>query len=152
MARWIAAGLLTLIAGTAAAQVLECVDAKGARQYANICPAGTTQQREIVKPGETPPGAGGTTPPKTLQEQEVGFRKRQLERDEAAAKDEQAKAKAAENEEQCNQVRGMLRALEGGYRMDQTNPDTGERTVMGDEERAAEIAKAREQEKLWCKE
>ena len=151
MPRWIAAGLLTLIAGSAAAQALECVDAKGVRLYADICPIGTVQKREIVKPGESA-APQGSAPPKTLQEQEIGFRKRQLERDEAAAKDEQAKAKAAENEEQCNQVRGSLKALEGGYRMDSTDPDTGERTVMGDEERAAEIEKAREQEKLWCKE
>jgi hypothetical protein len=131
---------------------LECVDAKGARLYTDICPPGTTQRRELVKPGEGASATTGGAPPKTLQEQEIGFRKRQLERDEAAAKDEQANAKAAENAEQCNQVRGSLKALEGGYRMDRTDPDTGERTVMGDEERAAEIAKAREQEKLWCKE
>jgi len=146
------AGIAAAMCATAFAQVFECTDAKGGKVYANVCPAGTVQQREVVKKGEGAAAPGGASPAATLQEQDIGFRKRQLERDEAAAKEEQEKAKAQENQAECERARGELKGLESGLRITRTDPETGARTVIGDDERAAEIATAREQVKQWCKE
>ena len=51
--------LVVAVAATvnvASAQVFECVDAKGAKEYAHFCRPGTVQQRQILKESES--GAG----------------------------------------------------------------------------------------------
>jgi hypothetical protein len=134
-------------AGAASAQAFECVYANGNKEYARICPPGTVQQRQVLKSGDVAPGP----PQKSINEQDAEFRKRQIEREEAAAKAAQESTAAAEAEGNCNTARGQLKALEDGQRISRIDPDTGERGFLGDEERVTETERARNAVEQWCK-
>lgn len=147
---WI--GVLAVLAPVAAAQVLECTNAKGEKEFAQFCPPGTIQQRQVVKDSDA---AGGTpaagAAPKTIEMQEVEFKKRLLERQEAEAKAEKDKAQAEENERNCIEARAQLKAATEGQRMQRFDPVTGERVQFGDAERADEIERQRKAVERWCK-
>lgn len=153
----LAASLLVLCSSLATAQILECVDAKGRKEFANQCPPGTTEARKIMKSGVGTPssGAGAAAAPapanKSLAEQEADFRKRQNERQESEAKATKDKAEAEDRRRQCEQSQTQLKALESGQRMGKFDPKTGERTILTDNERAGEIDQARKAVQTWCK-
>ena len=141
-----------MIATTAvSAQIFECIDAKGAREYGNYCPAGTVQQREITTGEGAAPGAAAPAPPKSLETQDVEFRKRLLERQEAETKATQEKSNAEDAARNCTLARGQLRGYQEGQRTTRINPDTGERTIIGDSELAGAIEEARKSVEQWCK-
>ena len=134
------------------AQVFECVDARGAREFAQVCPPGTVRQRQLGRADE----ASATAPapaaePKSPALQEIEFRKRLQERQDAEAKAAEECGKKEDAERNCNQARSQLRALQDGQRMQRTDPDTGERTVLGDDDRAADIARQQSLIEQWCK-
>ena len=140
-----------LIAGSAAAQILECIDAKGNRTIAQFCPPGTVKETKLMKSG-----AGGTPAPtapaaKTTAEKDVEFRKRALEKQEAEAKAEKEQGEAKVAQQNCNDARGQLRQLEEGVRIMRADPATGERSYLSDADRPAEIAKAKKAVENWCK-
>ncbi len=153
MSRPLLVSVLMMFASAAAAQVFECADAKGVKQYARFCPPGTVQQRQVVKEGDgsaaaaSPAGAA----PKTLEAQDAEFRKRELERREAAIKTAQDKAEAEESERNCLDARSQLQTAEEGLRMQRFDPATGERIQFGDDERAEETERQRKAIALWCK-
>lgn len=138
-----------LAAGAAAGQVLECVDAKGKKEYAQTCPPGTVKENKMMKSsaGGGAPGAAA----KSLAEREAGFRKRTMERQEADAKaaKEQAESKIAGRN--CTDARAQLKQLQDGQRIARTDPNTGERSFLTDAERPSEIANARKAVASWCK-
>ena len=74
--------VVLLAAGATTAQVLECVDAKGKKEYAQTCPPGTVKETKLMK---SRPGAAPGTAAKSLAEREAGFRKRTKERQDAEA-------------------------------------------------------------------
>jgi hypothetical protein len=147
-----------LLAGVASAQVFECIGAKGVKEYAHFCPPGTVRQRQIFKESdrggdtgaENARGASGDAP-KPIEVQEVEFRKRLLERQEAEAKAGQEKTQAEDAARNCSSARGQLKALEEGQRMTRIDPDTGERVNYGDEERAEDAERQRKAVAEWCK-
>src|SRR3972149_10278308 len=141
-----------LAAGAAAGQVLECVDAKGKKQYAQSCPPGTVKETKLMKSsaGAASAGASGTAA-KSLAEREAGFRKRALERQEADAKAEKEKAEAKIAERNCTDARAQLKQLQDGQRIARIDPNTGERSYLTDAERPAEIANARKAGDGWGK-
>ena len=136
-----------LAAGAAAGQVLECVDAKGKKEYAQTCPPGTVKETKLMKSGA---GASGTAA-KSLAEREAGFRKRAMERQEADAKAEKEKAESKIAERNCTDARAQLKQLQDGQRIARLDPNTGERSYLTDAERPAEIANARKVIASWCK-
>lgn len=132
-----------------AAGILECVDAQGHREYAQVCPPGTVTENKLMKSGAGASASGAAAPPKSSAEQDAGFRKRladQQTADTKAAKDA-ADAKAAE--ENCSNARSQLEALQGGQRITKTAAN-GERIFLQDEDRPAEIAKAQKAADSWC--
>ena len=138
-----------LAAGAAAGQVMECVDAKGMKEYAQTCPPGTVKETKLMK---SSPGAKPAAPAaKSLAERDAEFRKRAIERQEAEAKADREKADSKTAERNCNEARAQLRALQDGQRITRTNPTTGERQYLTDDERPAEIATARKAVDSWCK-
>jgi hypothetical protein len=157
----LAVALLTVAcSGIATAQILECVDAKGRKEFANQCPPGTTEARKIMKSGVGTPSSGagaaaGAAAPapanKSVAEQEADFRKRQNERQENDAKATKDKAEAEDRRRQCEQSQTQLKALESGQRMGKFDSKTGERTILTDSERAGEIDQARKAVQTWCK-
>ncbi len=136
-----------LAAGAAAGQVLECVDAKGKKEYAQTCPPGTVKETKLMKSSA---GASGTAA-KSLAEREAGFRKRTMERQEADAKAEKEKAETKIAERNCTDARAQLKQLQDGQRIARIDPNTGERSYLTDAERPAEIANARKAVAGWCK-
>ena len=136
-----------LAAGAAAGQVLECVDAKGKKEYAQTCPPGTVKETKLMKSSAGASGAAA----KSLAEREAGFRKRAMERQEADAKAEKEKAEAKIAERNCTDSRAQLKQLQDGQRIARIDPNTGERSYLTDAERPAEIANARKAIANWCK-
>jgi hypothetical protein len=82
----IAAALL-FFSQHALAQVVECIDAKGAKTIAQFCPPGTVKEIKRSGPGSgAGAGAGAATNApalKSLAEQDAAFKKRAAERQEA---------------------------------------------------------------------
>ena len=77
-----ACAALMFLPTPAGAQIYECTDASGAREYAQVCAAGTVRQRQLR--ADDPPA--GTTDTKTVPQLDAEFRKRQGERREADEK------------------------------------------------------------------
>ncbi len=143
-----------LVAGPAAGQILECVDAKGGKEYAQTCPPGTVKETKVMKGGTSAasPGTGGTAPAaKSLAERNLEFRKRITDRQAAEAKAEKAAAEAKDAERNCYNARAQLRALQEGQRIARLDPNTGARLYLADEDRPAEIANAQKAADSWCK-
>lgn len=142
-----------MLAATSTAQVFECTNDKGVKEFAQFCPPGTVQQRQIGREADS--GGGSARPagaePKSLQVQEVEFRKRLLERQEAEAKAAQEKAQAEEYERNCVEARAQLKLVQDGQRMLRFDPATGERVQFGDAERADEADRQRKAVEQWCK-
>ena len=151
MSRLLLASVLMMFASAAAAQAFECVDARGNKQYMQFCPPGTVQQRQVDGTGSGTTGPASTTAPKSIDAQDVEFRKRELERREAATKAAQEAAKAEEFERYCVEARSQLQLVEEGQRMQRYDPVTGERIQFGDDERAADAERQRKDIAQWCK-
>lgn len=153
MSKVLLGSLLLAVAGSACAQVLECFDAKGNKTIAQFCPPGTVKENRLMKGGA---GAGPSSAPsnapqqKTYTEREADFKKRTLERQEAEKKSAKAEEDAREAERNCLDARSQLRALQDGQRIARTDPKTGERIVLEDKDRPAEIASAQKSVDQWC--
>ena len=141
-----------LLAGAAAGQIMECVDAKGNKEYAKVCPPGTVKETKLIKGGVGASSSGAAAPAgKSLSERDAEFRKRNLERQEAAAKAEKESAEAKDAERNCEEARSQLKGLQEGLRIARTDPNTGERSFVEDKDRPAEIANAQKTVDSWCK-
>ena len=138
-----------LVAPGATAQIMECIDAKGAKTVAQFCPPGTV--KEIKRGGGSSAGSAPAAAGKSLAEQDAAFRKRALERQEAEAKGEKEKAEQKNNERNCNDARAQLKQLQEGMRVSKLDPNTGERTFLEDKDRPAETANAQKAVDNWCK-
>ena len=153
MKRLLISCITMLLACHATAQIMECVDAKGKKEYAQICPPGTVKETKMMKGGGPASGAGTAPAPaaKSLAERDAEFRKRNLERQETEAKAEKEKVESKETERHCNDARAQLRQLQDGMRIARTDPNTGERSFLEDKDRPAEIASAQKAVDSWCK-
>ena len=138
-----------LMAGASAGQILECVDAKGNREYAKVCPPGTVKETKLQKGGAG--GSGAASPGKSLSERDAEFKKRNLERQDAEAKSAKESADTKDRERNCNDARAQLKALQDGQRIGRTDPATGERSFLEDKDRPGEIANAQKAADSWCK-
>lgn len=94
-------------------------------------------------PGQAPARPQAAPARKTIADQEMEFRKRQQERDKAEAKQAADEARTARQAEECQRARGYVRALEDGTPLVRTESD-GSRNFLDDEQRAAEMKRARE--------
>ena len=140
---------LLLAAGAATAQIMECIDAKGAKTMAQFCPPGTVKENQLTKGGT---GAAPSSGPaaKSVAERDAEFKKRTLERQEAEGKAAKEKSDAKDNERNCLDARSQLRALQEGQRISRTDPKTGERLFLEDKDRPGEIATAQKSVDQWC--
>jgi hypothetical protein len=140
------------VSGNAAAQQYKWTDRDGKVQYGDVPPPGVkaTQLKAAASPAARPGAASDSAPaandakkgPLTPAEQEADFRKRKLDADAARAKDESAAKDVEAKREACKSAQAYQRQLETGQRVARVDAN-GERSVMEDDQRAAEIAKAR---------
>ncbi len=165
----LAAGLAAAIfAASSFAQVYKWVDKDGRTRYSDRPPVGT-QATPLTPPpapataseAPAPPTASAAPAeadaakdakkgPLTPAEQEIEFRRRIKEAQEAAAKAEQAKREDQDRKENCSRAREMLATLESGQRIARTD-SKGERFYLEDAQRVQETAKARSAVASWCK-
>ena len=150
MKRFLTGCATMLLAGAAAGQVMECVDAKGNKEYARVCPPGTVKENKLMKGGAGGSSSGAAAPGKSLAERDVEFKKRNLERQEAEVKAGKEAAAAKDRERNCNDARAQLRTLQEGQRISRTDPTTGERSFLEDKDRPGEIANAQKAVDNWC--
>lgn len=142
--------ILMLLSGAAYGQLYKCVDKSGKVEYANICPPGTKQEATGIRnsPSLSPSTAA---PQKSPAERDAEFRKRQIERQEAAAKQEKQEVEKAQNQAACDSARGYLKSLQAGLRIRKFNPQTKEFEYLQDSDYSNEIAKAQSAADANCK-
>jgi len=155
---------LALFAAAANAQQYKWKDSRGRTVYGDVPPAGvnaTPLKSASAQPTAPPPAAAANTEagakaaakpskPLTPAEQEMEYRRRVKEAQEAAAK--QAKESEAERDrrENCELAREQERTLMNQPRIARTDAK-GERYYMGDEEISQALAKTRQSVAEWCK-
>ena len=156
----LAAGVMAMaVAASSYAQLYKWVDKDGRTRYSDRPPVGI--QATPLSPPPAPasaspaPAAGASAKdarkgPLTPAEQEIEFRRRIKEAQEAAAKGEQAKREEDERKENCARARDMLGTLQSGERIARTD-SKGERFYLDDAQRVQETAKARAAVSTWCK-
>ena len=139
-----------LVIPAAMGQILECVDARGGKTIAQFCPPGTVRETQLNKGGTGTPDPGAATDAKSFAERDAEFRKRKLERQDAAAKSEKEATDREEAERNCNNALSAVRQLQDGLRIVKIDPDTGERSFLEDADRAVEIENAQKAADGWC--
>ena len=78
---------------------------------------------------------------KSPAEQDADYRKRQIEKREAEEKSAKKQAATEQNQRACEQSRAYLKSLQDGNRITRTDPKTGERIFLQDNEYASEISR-----------
>lgn len=156
--KWVA--LAVFAVGTAHAQAYKWVDRSGHVGYGDTPPAGATKVTPLQgiaspPPPETPDAkaAGGKDAkrgPLTPAEQELEFRRRMKEAQEAAAKAEKKREEEEAKKANCESARQSLQTLESGQRIMRVD-SKGERYFISDEQRAQDTARARDAVDQWCK-
>lgn len=146
------------LSATALAQQYKWTDQNGRVQYGDTPPPGVkaTRLRGSSAPAPASPASAAkkdakdSGKPLTPAEQEAAYRKRQAD----AQKADEKQAQEAQNEQarrdNCNNSRQQLAELESGQRIARTDAK-GERYYLEDEQRSAEIARARKLVGDWCK-
>jgi hypothetical protein len=139
--------LASLITFGAHAQVLECIDSQGRKEFASVCPPGTMSQKELRAKGQA---TVSEAPQQDWQEQERAFQQRRLQRESAEADAEKKRAQQQNAERRCASAQRAMEQLKSGRRLRWVDKATGERNVMTDAEHAAET-KAVEEELRRCR-
>lgn len=143
----IISGVIALGIAPQALAICKWTDANGRVQYANKPPQGVRCESTISAP---PPVSSSAAPaPRSIQEQEMEFRKRRLERGEAERKAERELEAGEAKRKACEEARARAAGLATGGRMARYDAN-GERRFLSDEEIAAELAAARKQAEALC--
>ncbi|MCW5569425.1 MAG: hypothetical protein KIS84_14490 [Dokdonella sp.] len=134
------------------AQIARCLDKSGkVVAYGTDCPPGTRQEQTSIRnaPATSSPQSGASQP--SLAERDAEFRKRQIEQQEAQAKQTKQAAEEQQKQSACDNARAYLKSLQSGMRITRTDPKTGERIFLEDKDYAGEIAKAQRSVDTNCK-
>ncbi|MBK7953715.1 MAG: DUF4124 domain-containing protein [Candidatus Accumulibacter sp.] len=142
--------LLALAAASWGASFYKWVDEKGVTHFSELPPPGGRAQ-EVQKQVNSPATSdAGTTPAtKNWQEKETEFRRRQIDRAEAARKQEEKESAAKHFQDRCMVARRSLRDIENASAVSTTN-DKGERVYLDDQARAAEIQRRKKEIEANC--
>ncbi len=148
--------LAVLLAATVVtAQVYKWVDKDGKVQFTDTPPPPGASKDDPKKLTVKPASGPGTAAPpataaKSLNDRNKDFEKRRTDAAAAAKKDAEKQDIAAKNAEVCQDATANLAELESGRPMGKASAN-GERSLMSDEERAAQIAKMRDVVSKSCK-
>lgn len=155
MKKWFVFAVALAICSAASAQQYKWVDKDGKVQYGDVPPPGVnaTQLKGPRSAPEAPAAKAdakdASKGPLTPAEQEAEYRKRQVEAQKGREKEEKSAQDAKAKRENCANSQEQLRVLESGQRYSRTDAK-GERYYLDDDQRAAEIAKARKLVGDWC--
>lgn len=143
--RLLPAALLLASLQAGAAQMYKCVDAKGVTHYTEQPLPGCTGRAIDVKP-LPPPSGTERAPAADIGEKEREFRRRQIERGEAARK---SAAEARKRERRCARAQAELNRLSQS-RLYVRNAK-GEREFLDEAAAAAHIARQQEEVSEACR-
>ncbi len=121
------------------AQIMVCVDRDGRKEYAASCPPGTVSQKELKPKGANVYEADNAPSQSTWQDQERAFQERRIQRESAEADDAKKQHQQQYAERYCANARRKMEQLQSGRRLRWVDKTTGARSVMTDEEHAAEM-------------
>jgi hypothetical protein len=142
--KYLIASIVLLVPLAAHGQLLKCISPDGRVEYASDCPPGTKEQRTGIRSGGGgPTSSAPSTQQKSIAEREAASKKGATERQEAETKEQQKQAEADQRRRACEDARSYLASLEGGARLTRTDPKTGERAFVDDDQRLKEAAYAR---------
>ncbi len=147
MRRFIPPFLILLLPLLAHAEIVKWVDDKGKVHYSDQPPATAKTPKTLNIKNQ--PGASAPAQ-KSLADQELEFRKRQMEAEDAAKKAAEDKKQAETAQQNCASARANLKMLQDGVRMTKYN-EKGERVFLDDADRAKAIAEAQRAVSDWCK-
>jgi hypothetical protein len=147
MRRLILPFLILLLPLLAHAEIVKWVDDKGEVHYSDQPPATAKTPKTLNIKNQ--PGASAPAQ-KSLADQELEFRKRQMEAEDAAKKAAEDKKQAEIAQQNCASARANLKMLQDGVRMTKYN-EKGERVFLDDADRAKAIAEAQRAVSDWCK-
>ncbi len=141
------------------AQQYKWVDKNGRTQYGDTPPPGVkaTRLKGPSGPASAPVPEGKAAAkdakaakgPLTPAEQEAEFRKRQAEAQKSREKDDKAAQEQEAKRANCANAQEQMRTVESGQRIQRTDAK-GERYYIDDDQRAAELARARKNVSDWC--
>lgn len=127
---WTAGGALLVAAALsmphAHAALYKWVDANGRVVYSDIPPSGDVKAERM----NTPSPRANPNAAKELVSQEADLKKRQMQRAEDDTKAEKAKTDNAKRTEQCNLMRGQLKALQMDNLQHYRINEKGERVLI----------------------
>jgi hypothetical protein len=143
---------ILLATATVAAQVYKWVDKDGKVQYTDTPPppGAAKADPKKVETGASGEASAAAPSPKSLQERAKEFDKRRTDETNKAKKDADAEKIAKDNEDVCRQTRASLFDLETGRPIYRFN-EKGEREIVGEDQRNADMAKARQIIAATCK-
>jgi len=142
---------ILLATATVAAQVYKWVDKDGKVQYTDTPPPASATKTEAKKLDAAPasaPAAGAAA--KSLADRSKDFDKRKTEDAEKQKKAEVDKKNADIAAANCKDAKTNLKTLESGRPLVRTT-ETGDREVMSDDARQADLVKARKAADEFCK-
>jgi hypothetical protein len=150
--KYLIASIVLLVPLTAHGQLLKCISPDGRVEYASDCPPGTKEQQTGIRSTTGGPSSSApSTQQKSLAERDAASKKAATERQEADKKDQVKQAEADQRRRACDEARSYVAALEGGARLTRTDPKTGERAFLEDDQRAKEMANARRMMQENCR-
>lgn len=126
---------------TASAQIMECIHADGRKEFAQTCPAGTVNQKQMAGKSATRPidnaTETGSSAQKSTNQLEIEFQQRRIAREQAEEKQErEQKAK----QERCAALRQRLSMYQTSNFIKKYDQATGKWNYVEDDQRSATIA------------
>ena len=142
---------ILLATATVAAQVYKWVDKEGKVQYTDTPPPASATKAEAKKLDAAPVAAPAVgTPTKSLADRAKDFDKRKTDDAEKQKKAEFDKKNAEIAAANCTAAKTNLKTFESGRPLVRST-ETGDREVMSDEARQADLVKARKAIDEFCK-
>jgi hypothetical protein len=141
---------LSVCAAVSAGEIYSWKDKDGRINYSDVPPPAPNQSRTMGSTESTRPARAEGATQRSPADLEVEFRKREAQKNEAAAKEQKKLAEAEGDRANCEQARNALSGLESGQRIARFNA-AGEREYLDDAQIAAEIERARKAVASWCK-
>ncbi len=141
-------GLIALSGLAFAGKVYKWVDENGQTHYSSQKPPGQTA--ETVKIRKSPKVTQKVEPEKEAHQSDAPTKEPSDPKAEKEAREQMAKADAANRKKQCETARKNLAALNRSTRIARVDEETGQRTVMTDDERIKAFQQANQAIKENC--
>lgn len=128
---------------TVSAQILECTNGAGKKEFAQTCPPGTVRQKEMAgssatKPVETPVSSNDS--PKSSTQMELEFQQRRIAREQ---QEEKLERDRKTNQDKCAALKERLNMYENSRSVKRYDQSSGKWTIVEDEQRPAIMAQIR---------